>query len=138
MYFNLPELKVSQKSFLSSLNRIINKTSFCEEKNDGETYINVITVSQNADSNYVFTILRSSLVQSNFYFAKGFFVTNGNYFFLMGKDSLYDYPEKLFCLTKNIHTFYDLRLNDWLFCDGEVWMDLLYKRKRLYLIKKYW
>lgn len=138
VYFNIPELKVNQKSFLRSLNRIINKTSFCEDKKNGATYINVITINLNADSNYVFTVLRSKLHQSEFRFSKGYFKTNGNYFFLIGKDSLNDYPENLFCITKNIHTFYALRVKNVSFLDGEVWMDLLYKRKRLYLIKKYW
>ena len=137
-YFNRPEIKVNEKKFVRSLNRIIRKQHFCEEKKDGRTYINVITVKKNSDSDYVFTIARSELEQSSFYFSKGYFITKGNYFFVCGEDSLYNYPEGLFSYTGNSQRFLDIILKDVLFCDGVVRMDLLYKRKRLYLIKKYW
>ena len=97
-----------------------------------------LPLKKKSDSDYVFTILRSKLEQSSFYFSKGYFVTKGNYFFVCGEDSLYNYPEGLFSYTGNSQRFLDIMLKDVLFCDGEVWMDLLYKRKRLYLIKKYW
>ncbi len=137
VYFDLPELKVNQKSFLRTLNAVIRKTSFCEEKKVGEKNVNVVYVKKYDDEKFMFSIVQSSIEYSKFHKSKFFFVLKDRYFFVMGDGSLAEFPKGLFSVTENVQTFYDLRLEDVMYIDGAKKMDLMYKKKRLSLIREY-
>ena len=66
VYFDLPELKVNQKSFLRTLNAVIRKTSFCEEKKVGEKNVNVVYVKKYDDEKFMFSIVQSSNTRDEF------------------------------------------------------------------------
>ena len=134
VYRDIKELRVNQKSFLRSLTSASKKDFFCKIGSDA---IYTIRIKDKQDGIYTFSIKQYCVTCRMLRKAKGYIQTKNNYYFILGSDSLTEYPEGLFAFTGNHKNFKDISTEDfWLLCgsDCSCAMDFEYKNKKLNFI----
>lgn len=135
IYRNIKELRVEQKSFLRSLKSASQKKYFC---NIGEDVINTIELIEVQDNCSIFMVGQYPLYKLILKQSKGYFEIDGVYYFVLGSDSLSEYPQGLFAFTNNQKAFLDLVPQDrWctLGSDGCCELIFEYRKKKLFFIK---
>lgn len=135
IYRNIKELRVEQKSFLRSLKSASHKRYFC---NMGGDAINLIEIKESQDNSSMFLISQCPLYKLMLKKAKGYFEIDGIYYFVLGSDSLSEYPKGLFAFTGNQKAFLDIVPQDmWqmLGSDGGCELMFEYRKRKLYFIK---
>lgn len=142
VFFNLPELKVNNNSFLYDLDTMLLKfCPPCKEENSHDS-LYIITIEQKREYIYILTIQKSPPLEDIRY-TKGFFKINNTYFFVKG--ILPEKPKYLFTKKSNSQQFHyiepvlididDVRLDT----DGDCCVILLeYKYQKLFFLEKLW
>lgn len=135
IYRNIKELRVEKKSFLRSLKSASKKDYFCNM--DGNT-IYTIKMKDNQEGFCTFSIVQYCLTCRMLRNAKGYFKLNSRYYFVLGSDSLSEYPERMFVFTDNQKEFMDVTTEDiWSLCgsDCSCAIDFEFKKGKLYFLR---
>lgn len=142
IYRNIKELRIEQKPFLRSLNSASKKDYFC---NIGDDAIYTIQVKYTQDSLCIFSIGQYCLQCGMLKKAKGYFMLNGTPYFVLGSDSLSEYPQGLFSFTRNQNVFMDVMVifavsqDIWFvqtdFTDCYCGLDFEYRNGKLYFLR---
>jgi hypothetical protein len=140
-FFDLPELKVNNHSFLHDLDTMLQKSYLsCEGEDSINNTVYIITIEQKREYVYLLTIEKLLLKYAKRY-AKGFFKINNIYFFVGG--IFPENPKELFTMTDNNQQFYNIELvdlpNELTIISGRECTILLeYRYATLFFLKSYW
>jgi len=138
VFFDIPELRVNNNSFLYDLDTMFQKSYLCKIRDDG---IFTIEIKQTNEDIYSFIIKQTPLDSKRGPYARGFFMINGIYLFVRGTKLLSEYPEGFFTVTNNQQSFYYLKLKpnllDFGYVDGECWRYLEYRDGKLFFSRKW-